>query len=64
MDVLILLVFVSLTLAFSGMALFAWLTRQKTFEHAERLALLPMDDAREHQTTRQTTRPTVKPEER
>ena len=64
MDVLILLVFVSLVLAFSGMALFAWLTRQKTFEHVERLALLPMDDAREHQTTTLHRQVAPKPEER
>jgi hypothetical protein len=53
-DVLILLVFVSLVLALSGMGLFAWLTREKTFEHVERLALLPMDDAREQQTRSET----------
>ena len=61
MDVLILLVFVSLVLALSGMALFAWLTRQKTFEHVERLALLPMDEAHEHHTTDRTD---DEPEER
>jgi cbb3-type cytochrome oxidase maturation protein len=54
MDVLILLVFVSLVLALSGMGLFAWLTREKTFEHVERVALLPMDDAREHHTRAET----------
>ncbi len=45
MEVLILLVFVSLTLAGSAVGLFVWLTRERTFEHGERLELLPMDDA-------------------
>ena len=45
MEVLILLVFVSLTLAGSAVGLFVWLTRERTFEHGDRLELLPMDDA-------------------
>jgi len=44
-EVLILLVFVSLTLAGSAVGLFVWLTRERTFEHGDRLELLPMDDA-------------------
>jgi cbb3-type cytochrome oxidase maturation protein len=44
MEVLVLLVFVSLTLAGSAVGLFAWLARQRTFQHGERLALLPLDD--------------------
>ena len=53
MEVLTLLVFVSLTLAGSAVGLFVWLTRQKTFEHAERLALLPLDDRRERTRSRE-----------
>ncbi|MDQ3036659.1 MAG: cbb3-type cytochrome oxidase assembly protein CcoS [Myxococcota bacterium] len=51
MEVLILLVFVSLTLAGSAIGLFTWLIRQKTFEHDERLVLLPIDDGREQTST-------------
>lgn len=50
MDVLILLVFVSLTLAGAAIGLFAWLIRQRTFEHSERLELLPIDDRTEKET--------------
>jgi cbb3-type cytochrome oxidase maturation protein len=45
MEVLILLIFVSLLLAGSGVGLFVWLTKERTFEHGERLELLPIDDA-------------------
>jgi cbb3-type cytochrome oxidase maturation protein len=58
-EVLILLVFVSLTLAGSAIGLFTWLIRQKTFEHDERLALLPIDDRREQTSTRQGTEPSA-----
>jgi cbb3-type cytochrome oxidase maturation protein len=44
MDVLILLVFVSLMLALSAVGLFAWLVRERTFDHADRLALLVIED--------------------
>lgn len=44
MEVLVLLVFVSLTLAGSAVGLFAWLVRQRTFQHADRLALAPLED--------------------
>lgn len=44
MEVLILLVFVSLTLAASAVGFFAWLVRQRTFQHADRLALLAIED--------------------
>lgn len=43
MDVLILLVFVSLMLALSAVGLFAWLVRERTFDHADRLALLVIE---------------------
>ena len=44
MEVLILLIFVSLLLAGSAVGLFAWLTKERTFEHGDRLELLPIDD--------------------
>jgi len=43
MEVIILLLFVSTVLAASGVAFFAWNLRQKSHEHADRLALLPLD---------------------
>lgn len=42
MEVLILTTFVSLVLAASGAALFVWSARARTFDHADRLALLPL----------------------
>lgn len=44
MDALILTMFVSLFLAATGVALFAWLVRARTFDHADRLALLPLEE--------------------
>lgn len=44
MEVLILLIFVSLLLAGSAVGLFVWLTRQRTFEHGDRLELLPIEE--------------------
>ena len=44
MDILILQVFVSLLLVVGSVILFAFTCRQRSFEHADRLALLPMDD--------------------
>jgi cbb3-type cytochrome oxidase maturation protein len=44
-EVLILLIFVSLLLAGSAVALFLWLTKERTFEHADRLELLPIDES-------------------
>ncbi len=44
MEVLILLVFVSLILAGSGVGLFVFLVRARTFQHADRLALLPIEE--------------------
>ena len=38
---------VSLVLAASAVGLFAWLLRHGTFDHADRLALLPIDDDRD-----------------
>ncbi len=44
MEIVILLVFVSLVLAASAVAFFVRNVRERTFEHSERLALLPMED--------------------
>lgn len=50
MEVLILTTFVSLLLAAAGVGLFVWSVRARTFDHAERLALLPLDDTPEPPT--------------
>lgn len=44
MDILILQVFVSLLLVVSSVLLFGFTCRQRSFEHSDRLALLPMED--------------------
>lgn len=44
MDILILQVFVSLLLVVGSIILFAFTCRQKSFDHADRLALLPVDE--------------------
>lgn len=44
MEVLVLQVFVSLVLVASGLLLFAFSTKQRDHEHADRLALAPLDD--------------------
>ena len=44
MDILILQVFVSLLLVIGSVILFAFTCRQRSFDHADRLALLPIDD--------------------
>jgi cbb3-type cytochrome oxidase maturation protein len=44
MDTLILTMFVSLVLAAGGLAMFVWLAGARTFDHADRLALLPIED--------------------
>ena len=44
MEVLTLQVFVSLMLAVGSVLLFAFTCRQRDFEHADRLALLPLDE--------------------
>ena len=43
MEVLLLTIFVSMALAVLGVALFAWLGLGQTFDHSDRLALLPLD---------------------
>jgi cbb3-type cytochrome oxidase maturation protein len=44
MEILILLIFVCVLLVGSAVAFFAWTVRQGTFDQADRLALLPLDD--------------------
>lgn len=44
MEVLILQVFVSLMLVLGSVILFVFSTRQRDFDHADRLALLPVED--------------------
>ena len=43
MDVVVLQVFVSLLLVVGSLLLFAFTCRQRDFEHADRLSLLPLD---------------------
>ena len=43
MDILILQVFVSLLLVVGSVILFLFTCRQRSFDHADRLALLPLD---------------------
>lgn len=47
MDVLILQVFVSLGLVLGSVILFLFTTKQRDFDHADRLALLPIEDSDE-----------------
>lgn len=44
MDILILQVFVSLVLVVGGVILYGFTCRQRSFEHSDRLALLPVED--------------------
>jgi len=54
MEILILQVFVSLLLVGSSIALWLFTCRQRDFDHADRLALLPMEE----------DRPPARPEEK
>jgi hypothetical protein len=45
-EVVVLQVFVSLTLVAGSVLLFAFTCRQRDFEHADRLALLPLEPER------------------
>jgi len=49
-DILILQVFVSLLLVVSSVILFGFTCRQRSFDHSDRLALLPMEDEPPHAT--------------
>jgi len=44
LNVLLLLVFLSAALVLGAIGLFAWTVRARTFDHADRLALLPLRD--------------------
>ncbi|MEM7136767.1 MAG: cbb3-type cytochrome oxidase assembly protein CcoS [Myxococcota bacterium] len=44
MEILTLLIIVCVALIIGAVAFFAWTVRQGTFDHADRLALLPLDD--------------------
>lgn len=44
MEILIPMVLASLALVAGAVAFFAWTVRQRTFDHADRLALLPLED--------------------
>jgi cbb3-type cytochrome oxidase maturation protein len=50
MDVLIMQVFVSLLLVLGSVLLFLFSAKQRDFDHADRLALLPMDSDEESRT--------------
>jgi cbb3-type cytochrome oxidase maturation protein len=43
-EVLILLIAVSLAMAMGAVLFFAWTVRERTLEHGDRLALLPLED--------------------
>jgi hypothetical protein len=43
-EILILQVFVSLLLVVGSVVLFGYTCRQRSFDHVDRLALLPLDD--------------------
>ena len=44
MDVLILLIAVCVVLIVGAIGFFAWTVREGTFDHTDRLALLPLDE--------------------
>jgi cbb3-type cytochrome oxidase maturation protein len=44
MEILILLLAVSLALAATAVGFFVWTVRQRTLDHADRLALLPLEE--------------------
>ena len=44
MEVLILMLFVSLILGGSGVGFYVWNLGQRTHEHSDRLALLPLEE--------------------
>ena len=60
MDILILQVFVSLLLVVSSVLLFGFTCRQRSFDHSDRLALLPMEDDGPPVTGTDSPRPRVK----
>jgi hypothetical protein len=48
MDVIVMQVFVSLVLVIGGVLLFVFTIRKRTFDHADRLALLPIEKEETH----------------
>jgi hypothetical protein len=62
MDILILQVFVSLGLVAGSVLLYAFTCRQRDFEHADRLALLPMNDDAGTSPPRAETAPVTRKE--
>ena len=44
MEVLILLIFLCVVLVAAAVGFFVWTVKQGTFDHVDRLALLPLDD--------------------
>ena len=46
MEIMILLIVVCVALVSGAVAFFAWTVRQGTFDHADRLALLPLEEER------------------
>jgi cbb3-type cytochrome oxidase maturation protein len=44
MEVLIYIVLICVVLVAGAVAFFVWTVRQGTFDHSDRLALLPLDD--------------------
>ena len=57
MDIVILQVFVSLLLVVGSVILFGFTCRQKSFDHSDRLALLPIEDDGDLDVPGQTKRP-------
>lgn len=57
MEIVILQVFVSLALVGGSLLLWAVTCRQRDFDHADRLALLPTEDERTVPTTVEKTEP-------
>jgi len=55
MDILILLIFVSLALVVSAVAFFAWTLRQRTYEHNDRMSLLPLEEGASHEAPTKRT---------
>lgn len=50
MDIILLQVFVSLLLVVGSVILFGFTCRAKSFDHADRLALLPVEDEQKEES--------------
>jgi hypothetical protein len=62
MEVVILQVFVSLVLVVGSILLFAFTCHERSFDHADRLALLPLDRSGDPRPLPVRAPPTQKPE--